>query len=454
MRRVVHGVRELAVGEIPIVVIAGMQRGFAQLGFVIGQILGDLVLVEQGLFLAVELGLGGEVGTEFAGHRRLYVRLFLGVEEGGELVELFLADGIVLVVVALRAAHREAHPHGAQGCGAIQHLFVAELLRVGAAFAIGERIAVEAGGDQGIEIALGEQVAGKLLDGELVEGQIAIQRVDDPLAVAPRPGARAIFFVAIAIRVARQVEPVARPLLAVVRGIEQPVHIALVGVGARVGGEFAYLFGSGRQAGEVETDAAQQGELGGFGRGRDALLFQAGEDEIVDFVARPGAIAHRGRRGPLNFLEAPVRGAGGPLHALIDPGAQQSDLVGGEVRAHRRHEFVAGPGDAQDEAALRALARDDVLAGGAPLEGGLLGIQAQAAHLLLRAVAGVAAFGEQRFDIAGEFDFGGGGRRQRRVGGVQRRKSQHNDKRPTQCPQSEHRTYYIPAGAKRGQWND
>ena len=63
---VVYGVRDLAVSEIPIVVDAGVECGFAQLGFVVRQILGDLVLVEQRLALAVVLGLGGEVGAEFA----------------------------------------------------------------------------------------------------------------------------------------------------------------------------------------------------------------------------------------------------------------------------------------------------------------------------------------------------------------------------------------------------
>ena len=53
--RVVHGVRDLAVREIPILVIAGMQRGFTQFGFVIGLRFGNLVLLQQRLALAVVL---------------------------------------------------------------------------------------------------------------------------------------------------------------------------------------------------------------------------------------------------------------------------------------------------------------------------------------------------------------------------------------------------------------
>ena len=262
---VIDGVGDLAVGEIPIFVIAGVKGGFAQLGFVVGQVLGDLVLFQQCLALAVVRRAGGEVGAEFAGQRRLDIDFLLGIEKRRELVELLLADGVVLVVVALRAAHGEAHPNGAERGRAIQHLLVAELFGVGAAFAIGEGVAIEAGGDQGVEIAIGQQVAGELLDGELVEGEVAIERVDHPVAIAPGPGARAIFFVAVAIGVARQVEPVARPLLAVVRRIEQAVHQAFIGVGAVVVEELADLFGGGGKAGKIEADAAEQGQLRGFG---------------------------------------------------------------------------------------------------------------------------------------------------------------------------------------------
>ena len=93
------------------------------------------------------------------------------------------------MVVALRAAHGKAHPHGSQRSGAIQHLLIAELFGIGAALAIGERVAIEAGGHQRVEIAIRQQVAGELLDGELVEGEIAIERVDHPVAIAPGPRA-------------------------------------------------------------------------------------------------------------------------------------------------------------------------------------------------------------------------------------------------------------------------
>ena len=117
------------------------------------------------------------------------------------------------------------------------------------------------------------------------------------------------------------------------------------------------------------------------------LAVEAREDEVVHRVPRPGAIAHGGQGRTLNFLERPVRGARGPLDALIDPGTQQSDFFGGEVGAHRRHEFLIDARHQADQAALGALAGDDVRTGGATLERGFLLVQPQAAHLLLRAMA-------------------------------------------------------------------
>ena len=82
-----------------------------------------------------------------------------------------------------------------------------------------------------------------------------------------------------------------------------------------------------------------------------------------------------------------MRGALGPLDTLIDPGTQQSDFFRSEVGAHRRHEFLTDSCHQADEAALGALAGDNVHTGGAALERGFLLVQAQAAHLLLRAMA-------------------------------------------------------------------
>ena len=162
------------------------------------------------------------------------------------------------------------------------------------------------------------------------------------------------------------------------------------------------------EAGKIEADAAKQGEFRRLRCRSNLLAVEAREDEVVHGVPHPGAIAHGGHGGTLNFLERPVRGARSPLDALIDPGAQQSYFFRGEMGAHRRHEFLTDSCDEADEAALGALAGDNVHTGGAALERGFLLIQPQAAHLLLTAMACQAALGQQRLDIAGKFNLGFG----------------------------------------------
>jgi hypothetical protein len=55
-----------------------------------------------------------------------------------------------------------------------------------------------------------------LLDDELVVGEVAVERPDDPVAIGPDES-RLVLFIAIGIGVAGAVEPDAAPALAVVR---------------------------------------------------------------------------------------------------------------------------------------------------------------------------------------------------------------------------------------------
>src|SRR5262249_15161086 len=155
--------------------------------------------------------------SDLARDRRGDIDLLLGVEKRGELIKLLLLDGIVLVIVALRAAYGKAKPNRAQRGCAVEHLLITELFGIGATLTIRQRVAIEAGSDYVIDGAVRQQVARELLDGELVERHIAVERFDHPLPPAPGPRAGAVFFIAVAIGVSRQVQPVTRPFFAVVR---------------------------------------------------------------------------------------------------------------------------------------------------------------------------------------------------------------------------------------------
>lgn len=127
--------------------------------------------------------------TEFTGNGRIDLGFVEVIEESEELVILFLADGIVLVVVTLRAADAESQPDGADGVGAIDDLLDAKLFAIDTAFTVGERVAVKARGHELFGLGAWQEVAGDLFDGEPIKREVAIECVDDILPPAPGIGA-------------------------------------------------------------------------------------------------------------------------------------------------------------------------------------------------------------------------------------------------------------------------
>ena len=71
-------------------------------------------------------------------------------------------------------------------------------------------------------VASGQQVAGDLLDDEPVVGQVAVEGVDDPVAIEPDVP-RLVLLEAVGVGVPGRVEPVPAPALAVVRARQQAV---------------------------------------------------------------------------------------------------------------------------------------------------------------------------------------------------------------------------------------
>ena len=96
-----------------------------------------------------------------------------------------------------------------------------------------------------------------------------------------------VFVAAGGIGIAHHVEPVAAPALTVAGRSQQAVDHLLKGFGGFVGEEILQLFFGGRQAGEVEGGAAQQGGFASWQRGCETVLFEVGQDELVDGVNGP-----------------------------------------------------------------------------------------------------------------------------------------------------------------------
>ncbi len=355
------------------------------------------------------------------------------VEEGVELEVLLERDGVVLVGVALRAGHRRAHPDRKGGVDAVDHGGVAELLVAGTALVLGHGVAMEGGGDELRVRGLGQQVAGQLLDGELVERLIAVERLDHPVAVGPDLPSR-VARIAGAVGVARQVEPEPRPVLAERRPREVVVDHGLDRRGRGRAGRSQTLqfLERRRQAGQVEGEPPEQGTRIGGCVGRQAFTAQALVEEGVHRMAA------RRHLGADHLLVAPVPA---PLGALADPLPEQGHLGrrNGLVLLGRRHDLIRIlRDDALDErAALRIAGHHGGHAVAGHLRLGFV-VEAQAALALLviGSVAKKAVLREDRPDLAGKIHGGrpveGGQRQQQSAKGAAHRRSQRANPRHLQ----------------------
>ena len=404
---------------------------------------------ERGLVLGVEFGearflFGGRhlderIGIAAAAIAHALDRAALGdvIEEGEELIKFPLRNGIVFVVVAAAAIEREREPREAGGLDAVDDVLDAPFLGDEAALAVDAVVAMKACGDGLRARGRGQQVAGDLVDRELIEGFVFIERVDHP--IAPRPHlAAAVGLEAVAVGVARVVEPLHRHAFAVARTREETIHQRLVSARRRVRDERRDLLGRGRNAREIERHAADQR---GFLRGRagwQSLVFEPREDEMIDAIARPRGVRDRGQRGSHGRGERPVALI---RRALRDPAPQRLHLRGGELFAEffRRHLLVGIRGrDALIHRALLGPARHDGRdAGLARLERALLQIEPQAALELfrIRSVAREAGVGKNRANVAVEIDL-------RRGGGVRTRERK--------CRQKNYSEREVKSGSQRG----
>jgi hypothetical protein len=140
--------------------------------------------------------------------RSLVVAIGIGglIQDRVKLEVFVERERVVLVRVALGARHGGAHPDGEGRVDAIDDGDGAEFLIVRAALGIVHRVPMEAGGVQLIGGRVGQKIAGHLLDRELVERHVAVERIDHVIAVAPdRP--RLIVGIPPGIGVAREVQP-------------------------------------------------------------------------------------------------------------------------------------------------------------------------------------------------------------------------------------------------------
>ena len=172
------------------------------------------------------------------------------------------------------------------------------------------------GGDDLVLRGVGQQIAGELLDDELVVRQVAIEGVDDVIAIRPDL-ARLVLLVAVGVRVTRRVQPVPPPAFAVMRRGEQPLDDFVVSIFGFVGEKCIHVFRRGRQAREIEVQPPQQRDLVRFRRGLEFFLFQSRQHMFFNFCfaaqravwLRPQSGANDKRSGGANFRQARTRSA-------------------------------------------------------------------------------------------------------------------------------------------------
>ena len=101
-----------------------------------------------------------------------------------------------------------------------------------------------------------QPVGGNLFENETVVRLVLIETADDIVAVGPGEGIKVVLVVAarlaLGVAVARHVEPVPTPALAVMRRGEQPFHHLCKRVWRMVVDERLHFFRRGRQADEVK----------------------------------------------------------------------------------------------------------------------------------------------------------------------------------------------------------
>ena len=288
----------------------------------------------------------GQRGFDGTPFRSVFVAVRRG-ENRGQRIVVALQDRVELVVVAAGARHRKPEKR----LGSDVDLIVDDVV------ALQDEVALRQGffaqrektrGDDAVGTCSGggvggQDVARQLLPYEAVVRHVVVERADHVVPVAPGVRVAVVLIAAGGVGIARHVEPVAAPALAVAGRAQQALDDVGEGVFRVVGQEGADFLFRRRQSGQVEGRAPQQSLLVGVRRGREAVRFEFGEDEAVHGRTHPALGLDRGRRLPGKRAKRP------------EIAVRVGNLSGGVVRANGLGLLHAGPGGA-----LRQPAADDV----------------------------------------------------------------------------------------------
>ena len=179
--------------------------------------------------------------------------------------------------------------------------------------------------------------------------------------------------------------------------------------------EPAQIRGPGQQADDVQRHPPGEGAVIDGRGGLDLVRREVSLQESVHRMihARTRWRKRWAARMQVQWRRLGESDAGLPGHPLVDPRAEQADLLAGQLRAFDRHHIVrVEPGDQFDEMTLGALALDGHWAGIAAPDKGLARVELETALGLAAAVALDATGFKNRFDVTDKIDSFGRGRGQ------------------------------------------
>ncbi len=142
----------------------------------------------------------------FLGSIRRDVRFMRIIQEREHAVIFIVREWIIFMRMALGALNGQPEDTLADRVHAIEHGFHSELLGINAAFLVDHGIAEESGRDVLVLRSVRQFVTGDLLDDEAVVRKVAVDRVDNPVAVKPDEP-ELILFITVAVGIARGIEP-------------------------------------------------------------------------------------------------------------------------------------------------------------------------------------------------------------------------------------------------------
>ena len=152
----------------------------------------------------------------------------------------------------------------------------------------------------------GHFITRKLLDDELVERFVGVQRVDHVIAIPPDERLLRIALVAVAVRVAHDIQPVPGPALTISRSRQKFIDDRGERPRRSVLQEAILLGRRGWQAGQIEIDPPEQRARLGGRSGLPAASLQASNNKVVDRIARTRGALDHWHGGPEDGLKRPM----------------------------------------------------------------------------------------------------------------------------------------------------